>query len=357
MSVYNQYFPIVKAREAEFKSFADLSASAKAAITPVLEIPARDWNYDADEPNKSVDDHLKPIITKVEKYWGKEQPIFIDGFWLDEADRLDDGTHPMHYLLNELIARDVRAIPATGPDRDAEYDRAVKSIVDIHRDLVIRVERKDLGNLATILPALLQKFGIGAQEAHLLIDLGSIDSDDATTLSLALNTVLSSLPFSLQWKTVVLAGASFPKDLSDFARNSVNEVARVEWGLWMGLHKQAHLFQRFPFFGDYTISHPEPSDVDPRFMRMNAGIRYAANGRWIIIKGESLRGSAGFDQYRTLSANLIAHVMYAGPSASWGDQFITDCATGTTGVGNQTTWRRVGLTRHMTLIVEELFAL
>ena len=156
---------------------------------------------------------------------------------------------------------------------------------------------------------------------------------------------------------MILAAASFPEDLSDVSAATIVTLPRHEWDLWKTLQrKPAALPRRDLIFGDYAMAHPVAKTLDPRTMRMSANIRYTTQDEWLVIKGRNVR-QYGFSQYFDLCRLLVERPEYSGRTYSWGDGYIADCAEGMQGPGNATTWRKVGVNHHLTLVTRGLASL
>ena len=76
----------------------------------------------------------------------------------------------------------------------------------------------------------------------------------------------------------------------------------------------------------------------------------------MIIKKRGVRHT-GFEQFRDLCRALINTDEYSGADFSWGDKYINLCAAGAVDAGNATTWRRVGMNHHLTLVVDQISSL
>ena len=136
---------------------------------------------------------------------------------------------------------------------------------------------------------------------------------------------------------------------------SVTPIPRIEWTVWRSLIVRSRL-PRLPAFGDYAISHPQPSEVDPRIMRPSASIRYTANDAWLVLKGRNLR-DYGYAEFYDVCRDLVARPEYSGPSFSWGDWYIEECANQRVGTGNLTTWRKVGTSHHLAFVTRQIASL
>lgn len=162
------------------------------------------------------------------------------------------------------------------------------------------------------------------------------------------------MPRLNEWRRVIIAASSFPEDLSDVDASSVTMLPRREWLLWESLRRKPKQLPRGNLIcADYPIAHPVPREIDPRMMRMSASIRYTTALGWLVVKGRNVR-QFGFEQYFELASLLASRPEYSGPGFSWGDGYIAQCAAGTSGPGNATTWRKVSTNHHVSLVVDQL---
>ena len=96
-----------------------------------------------------------------------------------------------------------------------------------------------------------------------------------------------------------------------------------------------------------------PPEFQP-YMVMSANIRYTVQNDWLVLRGKSVQGPLGYDQYHKLCESLISLAEYSGSDFSWGDKRIELCAKREVGPGNATTWRMVGTSHHIAYVLEQL---
>jgi hypothetical protein len=349
------YVPILKGRQGEYGALQTLSAKAKNAIVPLLELPPIPWDFTEECPAKTIDAHLQDVAEKIEQSWGFD-PILIDFLWLSDGDRLSNGEHPAEFVLQTARERNLALIPIIGPTRTDDYIEVIAGTIrQDKRGACIRIQPEDLTDfpdLATTILELLNRAGTGLRDSHLLIDLRSISYDADPDLGLALR-FLDLIPSLNEWSSVILSATSFPENLMGIPPSESTPIPRREWQLWRNLWDCSDRPSRMPTFGDYAISHPEPAEVDPRVMRPSASIRYTTSEAWLVLKARNLKDH-GFEQFHEVCRNLIEDDQYAGRGFSWGDTYIDDCARVRVGTGNLTTWRRVGTSHHLELVTRQI---
>lgn len=350
---HRHYVPILKWKMGEAKALEDSSDLTKNRLTPLIEIVPIPWDYEDDQPAKTLDDHLNRVPSQIARSWDMERPIFLDGALGHGDGLMANGWHPLVYLAAHLNAEGVTVIPVTSPNRDPAYQQAVASVQRIHRSgMCIRLGSADFtGNLHATLPTLLQQFDLNESQADVVIDLAAIDPAQQDIYEFTARAALAGLPNIQAWRSITLAGTSFPVNLSGIM--GTTQIPRSEWLIWQSIISDPRGLPRLPAFGDYAIAHPEMADVDPRLMTVSANIRYTLDTSWVIFKGRAIK-SAGAAQYHTLCQSLVASQFYYGPAFSWGDQYIADCAAQAVGPGNATTWRKVATNHHLAVAASSL---
>lgn len=351
------YVPVLKWRQGEYRALQVLAPSVKALVMPLIEVPPIPWDYVQERPQKNLEEHLKPMPQQVRNSI-EDLPFYIDLGLLDPADRMPSGEHPITALFRQLSCLSV--IPVTGLDREIAYQDAVK---DVNREfqmgVCLRVGLEELfaDAFESRAESLLSILSTPVNEADLIVDLQAVDIAQSAVLRTALPLAWKAGDLG-RWRSVVLLGTGFPIDLSEVSPG-VGTIPRSEWLIWRSLSSRIHAR-----FGDYSISHYDVRELDPRVMKVSASIRYTADSEWLIFRGRSLRDPrfGGFEQFRSLSAQIVNHPAYSGMAYSWGDRYIYDCALGSEeppvvprqGPGNLTVWRQVGTNHHITHVVRQL---
>jgi hypothetical protein len=356
---HDHYVPILKAKDGEYGALETLSPAVRQAMTPLLEIPPIDWDYMADRPKKTIDQHLKKVGQKIERAWGQHRHLFVDlPLWIPESERMSNGEHPLEYIFNSLRMRGIEASPVVDLLRPDEYLSACRNIITRDgRGACVRLHREDLvdfDNVDDAVAGVLENIGAVVQDADLVFDLQGLTPDEPMDMDAdGLIGLLDRLPKVDQWRTFTVTATSFPRNLTGLPPSEFSLVPRGEWNLWKCLIRNKNRITRLPTFGDYGVSHPEPPEVDPRIIRPSASIRYTHNTYWLVPKGRNLRDH-GYDQFHEVCRMLIQRAEYAGRQFSWGDQYIDDCAAERVGTGNLTTWRKVGTSHHVVFVVRQL---
>lgn len=351
------YVPALKWRQGEYKALATLDGEIKSSITPLFEIPAIPWDYEDEQPQRTIDQHLLQIPQQIEGNWGFAY-AFLDCN-LVATERVTGNVHPVEWISAEGAKRKLRLIPVTALDRDKEYQTAVRnSALGKSRQIALRLATEEVfdDELPDSISSLLESLAVQVENVHIIIDLQYVDTSTAGVLLAVLPKALKGVRAFSVARTLTLLGTAFPIDLSD-VNPGVGAITRAEWHLWTSLRTKK--VPRVPTFGDYSIAHFDTRELDPRTMRVSASIRYTGKNEWHIFRGHWLRNPnyAGFDQYRQLSAAVVQHPEFAGKKFSWGDEFIHKCANGTGGTGNLSQWRQVGNSHHITFAAHQIASL
>jgi hypothetical protein len=351
---HKHYVPILKGRDGEYGALGTLADKFRQRMTPLVEVPPIPWDFEEECPLKTIDAHLAKVTQKIARAWGPKE-LLVDLLWIAEAERMDDGQHPVEFVFDSGRAQDLALIPVVGLVRTEEYLAAcARQVQNDGRGACIRIQREDFADFADLgreLARVLAAIDLGPAETDLLLDLRALTPDSRRIDANSVIQLIAATPHIRSWRTFTVAATSFPENLTGLPPSDCSFIPRLEWNLWKEILQGQPA--RIPSFGDYGISHPEPSEVDPRVMRPSASIRYTANGSWLVLKGRNLRDH-GYEQFYDVCDDLIGRDEYNGRDFSWGDGYIDDCANRIVGTGNLTTWRKVGTSHHLTFVLRDL---
>lgn len=355
MGEHNHYVPILKGRLGEFSALGALKQATKAGLTPLIEVPPVPWDFEGEQPAKSLDAHLIPVGENCARYWGTGRPLFVDLAWISDQET-SNGEHPLGSVLADLRARGVQAIPVAGISREGPYiEAAADAIAQDGLGVCLRLDLDDLRSISTLdrqLVATCTDLAVSRSDVDLLLDFAAFDAGQAPAIEMAASMVLTSLPTPDEWRSLTMAGGAFPLNLSGFKGEA--RIARADFDVWraLAINRAAELPRR-PAFADYAVQHPEPEEVDPRLMKMSAAARYATPTEWLILKKKNVRDH-GFEQFHEIAADLVARPEFRGAAFSAGDGAIEECARETSGPGNATTWRKIATNHHLETVISQI---
>lgn len=354
--MFNQshYVPILKAKDGEFDALAAIPSSIRSTLTPILEItpPTK---------KRTWEQHLDSMAKKAARSL-ESQLFLVDARWLVNAPAIAN-RHALEYFCSYLFEMGCSPVPVTQLRNNVAYQNAVRDChMHMYRGFAVRLEAIDFANTDSTnqqIDSLLSLLQLTPSDLDLIIDFRSISAEQAPYLVSIITLVLNSIDVIPECRSLAFTASSFPYDLSNIESQSINDIPRVEWAVWNELRKNADKLSRMPSFGDYAVSHPElPEDLGFPPNRA-AQIRYTLDETWRIYKGYGIRtpGKGGSDQIYTLCRHLVNSDVYYGKKYSEGDQYIYNCAEETDGPGNGTTWRRVGASHHITIVLNQLSSL
>jgi hypothetical protein len=348
------YFPILKGKAGEFRALRELTAAVRDHITPLIDV-ARVPVVDRPKP---LELHLNKTINGVAKSWGSGRPIFIDLFDLDLKARLDGGEHPVRYTIGRLQALGVEAIPVVGLDRDKHYEEAVRESCAKVDSVVIRLLAEDLeaaGTLESEVTRLLKAAKVPDDRAQILFDLRSLRDLDITRYSALVIRAIRALPKAREYSSMIVAGSGVPQSLAEAVQaDSLGRIPRRELELWRRLRSTPGIARR-PSFGDYGVVHPDNLDLNPKAITLAASIRYTSADALVVVRGKAFKSHPdGYGQYHSLSSIIVALPDFRGAGFSWGDRRLAECAAGTWGPGNKTSWVSIATSHHLAHVDEQL---
>jgi hypothetical protein len=229
----------------------------------------------------------------------------------------------------------------------------------------LRVESADYADPDTLndqIADLLALLGVKPKSADVLIDLKEIAPNSEATTRLVVREMVRSLPMLKKWRTVTVAASAFPRNLSEVDAEDVSVLRRTEWVVWNSIRIAKDKLPRPVAFGDYGIRHPHfaPPKVDPKKLITAPNIRYTAEEDWIVLKGRKPKTPTEDRpeiSYRDLCRKLMERGEWCQPEFSWGDGVIRDCADGSEGCGNATTWTAASTSHHLAYVKLQLSSL
>ena len=349
------YVPCVRWKQGEYQALLRLFAETKDNITPLIEVPEIGWDFEKRVEAKTLDEHLAPFAKRVQEKWGNAL-CFIDLQLLEPNARLSGGTHPLYFVFKELRRYRCASVPVTGPERDDEYQQAVRRAASEDRRgvcLRLRLEQAARDDVKQTVDSLLRMLLAQPDNTDFVLDLGAPNFVPLEVFSGLLQSIIARIPYLARWRTFTMIGTSFPSTMGELVIGP-QEVVRHEWRLYK--HLVGALLQagrRLPTFGDYTIAHPDVAPLDMRKVKPAASIRYTVEDAWYILKGPNVRDH-GFAQYQDLCRLLTSARFFAGSGFSAGDDYIEGCANGTKTTGNLTTWRWVATNHHIQKVVADI---
>lgn len=355
---HTHYVPCLRWKQGEYQAISRLPHPTKRTFTPLIEVPEIGWDFENETEAKTIDEHLAPFAKRIYEKWGVS-PCLVDLSLIKSVRRMATGIHPVRFIFDGLRAKRCQAIPVTSFLGDTEYQREIKAAsVKDKKGICLRItiEQAAKSTLKNEIDSLLSTLGINSNDCDIVLDLGAPNFVPPDGFSSAIQAILSKLPYLNDWRTFTLLGTSFPESMAVIKKGG-EIVPRYEWKLYkmlvVGLKKAG---VRLPTFGDYAISHPKILSKDMRSLRPSATIRYTIEDSWYIVKGENVKDEkyGKFKQYRGLSKNFIDSKYYCGPTFSWGDNFIQECASGRGKTGNLSTWRQVGTNHHIEKVIRDI---
>lgn len=352
---HRHYVPFLRWKQGEYLAMSRLSSTAKDFITPLIEVPEIGFDFETRTPVKSLDLHLPPFAQRVRKHW-QTRSCFVDLNLIKPATLMANGQHPVSFVFSELRSQKCMAIPVIGINRDRQYQRAVqRAVAQDNHGLCLRISIEDAAkaNVKDSIDVLLQKFGLDVIDCDLVVDLGAPNFDPVDGFTTLVGAIVKAFPYLSKWRTFTIAGTSFPSSMAEIMPGS-GTIPRLEWLLYkklVAILKKTSV--RMPSFGDYVINHPDVLKMDMRIVKPSATIRYTTDDAWLIVKGTNVRDN-GFGQYRDLCKAVINSKYFLEPKFSDGDQYIANCAAGTSKTGNLPTWRRVGTNHHLEKVVQDI---
>jgi hypothetical protein len=370
MITIKSYVPILRSRPAEMLALERLYPQDREKITPFIEFIMPPPKTDKNDRKKILEDskskflrQLPEIGKRLLKYCGRSV-LFLDVHLLDG----DIRASAFEKILSSTNAVDlfsipvVHIIPVVGTDADmATREVAVKYAKMGDRGLCIRIDNSHFKdeNLAKHIEEFIKIHGLKIQDVDILVDLQIVDE------SVTAESVIEKLvriPQIKNYRSFILSGGAFPKDLSGLQPFDTYKLGRTDWKLWNDISTSEKLARK-PIFSDYTIQHPIFYGYIPG-ASVSASIRYTDNEQWNVFRGRALnyldkkngnKRIPGYEQYLAHARELINQPFYQKADYSFGDSEIDRIAAPKNiKTGNPQLWLNIGINHHLTVVARQI---
>ena len=180
------YFPILKAKDAEFDALRQAKPNVTNNMLPLFEIPRfnPELKKYQDNPHAKAT-FLTEISRKISEIRSGMYVMFDTYHWQNPGEKVETGEHHLSYLYSALKADGVNVIPVVGYDRwdDDEYRLALRSLSRAHTGkFCIRLERfafEDAGDPEHFherLVEILNYLEINPANCHVTLDLEDLSA-------------------------------------------------------------------------------------------------------------------------------------------------------------------------------------
>lgn len=341
------YTPMLKSKRGEAKALIHLSDEVKAHITPFFDVLALKPNISS---GSDVHEHMLKQALMMASGWKKQGACYVDLFDVDPAARGQGGAHPAQIVHDRLASENVEAIPVVGLERDLSYKLVIRALISNSADaLAIRLETEDIQlptGLADRIRRLVYELGAASVPLHIFMDFRSILTQPADIIHMQVTKALAELR-SLNPARIVFSASAMVSSMGDFKKGTFNRVSRLDFLTWQMIAKSHSRIS----YADYGVVHPDYTDLDPRFIKPAAKIRYTTDRDWLVIKGS--RWAEDTSQHHGLSKVLCARPEFRGPD-SWGGEYIVSAAAGRPKYGSLETWVTIDQNAHITHTVNQM---
>jgi len=359
-----QYVPLSKALDAEKIALENIDPAIRRRIIPLFDIPrvpagdsAPKYLYEFGTPAKTMIDYAISRIASV----SPGLMAMVDSYhWLGNAN-IETGEHVFSYLINQLTAKGVIAIPVIGYDRweDTTYRAATRlfnytrfPLTCLRLDYSAIEDSLEPDLLQENIESILDDLELHPSKCCILIDFGDIYSKQVSEINDEIARVINVLEI-MNFKFFITAACSLPATVDKAIQTTDTEgqFRRKEMAAWKMISKSAVGRRNKIIYGDYAIRGPQ-SNEGVRNKHSNGKIRYTIDEHFFIARGHSVSQGDKFGQFYKLAERVISSIYYKDPNYSWGDKQIVNAVAGLT-PKTHAFWISVDTNHHITYVIEE----
>lgn len=331
------YYPLLLSKKGEIDALRQIKADQKRRIRPIIELVKSDKTY------------LRNFTPVIGNHWDYDGAYIL----IDYA-RLASSTNRglLHGIKADIEIKSARTCMVLRLGQSPYYYELYKELSASSkvRALRIRVHKEETLNDALDLIA---KLDIESKDTIIIFDYGSIASLDVQLYREDFEEKFKEIRKRV-WKDIVVLGGSFPADLSDLAvSDEPHFLRRHEEILFDNI--KAHVYE-YVKYGDYCIRHPEYTP--PANHPGSVSLKYTFKSSFVIYRGQQTTlNEKGHGQFIDHCKSLIKTETFGGSGYSWGDDQILlyakeDVNDPERATGNNTTWITIGITHHISVILD-----
>lgn len=328
-----KYIPILRWKAGEKNCLENLSPDVSSQIVPFVEVSPPTVSPNDDEV--ATEKKLTKLLSSFNASWeNKPFYLYLSDSWYNDADSPEQISEIYEDLFKNI--NHPKVIPSF--DITDEINISNATALTTTNGVCLRVSGNSFELLSQSLNDYVEKSWITPQDTDLLIDLKYI-GENIYPQKAVLTTAISDIPNISDYRRIIIASCSFPKDVSNLRSDVVNEFKRHE----ISIHKiSLDLESKFGFnyvYADYGSMNLNEAAFAP-YMVPNFKIKYSTTDKYLVVKGLSLKkGGLELANVITGCKLLVNHPQYSGENFSYGDKIIATTADGTnTKGGNLTNW-------------------
>ncbi|MEK6396523.1 MAG: hypothetical protein V4734_00425, partial [Terriglobus sp.] len=234
------------------------------------------------------------------------------------------------------------------------YRLALQPHVQNSGRLMIRLLPDDfdvLSSLKAEINSVLKFFGLTPASVDLLVDMRSVVDPQDTANDIV--KFVGSLPDLKKWKTLTVAGGSFPSSLNPHAPHTWHSQQRMEREAWLTARKYLTAL-RLPSYSDYGV---RDIGAPAKFGAPAPNIRYTVGTAYLFRRHDLSFKDGGSAGIFPICASLISSNMFSGAQFSSGDELIEYTGTSQISTGNPTNWTAWGMSHHFEAVAGETLTL
>lgn len=345
------YVPILRGKAGEIHAVATVPVSLHGRFTPLVDLPRPDRPSSGEPP--ALEPYVRRFAAAIGEAWASGPRFYLECASLDGMGTFGDGTHPLHFLLGELIeGRGMRVVPVVGLGRSSAYQYAVADAVrQAGRSLALRLADADFGpGLAVRAAEFVTSLGSAPGATDVIVDLGEVPADAVNTKTMVAAAIVRELTHGEPWRSVMVAGSGIGASAASAPAEAAVRMPRSELAVWRAVDREVPGAR--VVFGDYGATGAAFTPFDPARMRPpGAKFRYTVEEAYIVLRR---RREEGLDGFRAIAQTVRELPEFSGRDFSWGDRYIDDCAEGRSGTSNRSRWVAVATSHHITLVVRQL---
>lgn len=346
------YCPFLKGKQAEFLALRDIASIDLPDFRPIFDVTP----VGGGKSESPADESIARFLKYMARYYAEADQVAIDIFDFSPHWRCQNGSHPLHALVDGIVELGIDPTIGVGLDRDPAFVAAFREVLRKHKNArcfvrwlpedmqVPRLSAMDYSDLS-------EEAGLSEKVEFHVLDFRGIYGADCSRASNDAMLFLNDGPLVDCQVIVASSAIPHPQNFSRIVpRDSTHQAARSEMVLYELLAKQKIDFDLA--YGDYGVVNPEFSEpnMEPELLAtiMVPKIFYSSKSEWYFARGSKFSEHPdGHHQYYAMAHDLVSSHYFYDPDFSPGDRYIYTRSKGEGTSGNPPSWLRAEISHHI----------
>ena len=248
---------------AEYQALMRLTPPVKDRVVPLICLPDVEFDFESWQSKRTVHEHIAPFPKRFRAKWSK-RPAWVTLSGEIASGRMNDGTHVLDYIFDQLRGFGSRAIPAISLAADENTVAAAGRAIacdQLGTGIVLHLKALMVSNARSKVDALIASAGTTRNAKYLIIDLQTPNFKPQAVFVNVLTAAMESLEDLHVFRNLVLLSTATPDNFASVALGTYR-IPQRDWSFYFAFLAALPMgmgMRRPIFGGNFSGNIPQPS--------------------------------------------------------------------------------------------------